>query len=67
MVREMEDGRAKPKPAWMDLARALSEEHDPKKALELAAQLNEAMLAEEKDKARKRVRRVSSDDDGSAG
>ena len=47
----VENGTPKPGTKWQDLARALQQEQDPKKAIDLAQRLNEALLAEEKQKA----------------
>jgi hypothetical protein len=53
----MQNGSPKPGRTWQELAHALEKEQNPKKAIELAEQLNQALLAEEKRKAEKRGER----------
>lgn len=45
----------KPTYAWEEIAKQLTQEHDRLKVAELAHKLNEAMLAEERERVRRRL------------
>jgi hypothetical protein len=49
-VAAMPTSNIKPRSLWQDIAREVTQEKDPVKLLELTKELNDAMVAEEREK-----------------
>ena len=45
----------RPKCRWEEIAQQVTQEHNPAKLIKLIKELNEAMLAEEKEKVQRRL------------
>jgi len=45
----------RPKCRWEEIAQQVTQEHNPAKLIKLITELNEAMLAEEKEKVKRRI------------
>jgi len=45
----------RPKCRWEEIAQQVTQEHNPAKLIKLITELNEAMLAEEKEKVKRRL------------
>ena len=45
----------RPKCRWVEIAQQVTQEHNPAKMIKLIKELNEAMLAEEREKVKRRL------------
>jgi hypothetical protein len=55
MPREPDEREPDEEPTWQEIAEQVTHEQDPAKIIELTTKLNEALLAEEREKAKRRV------------